>query len=34
MTVPNLFCKRALEGEVLQVLEDRRWRFIHVDGCR
>jgi nucleoside-diphosphate-sugar epimerase len=30
MTVPNLFCKRAAEGEVLRVLEDRPLAFIHV----
>jgi nucleoside-diphosphate-sugar epimerase len=30
MTVPNLFCQRATQGEVLQVLEDRPIAFIHV----
>src|ERR1700687_6019721 len=30
MTVPNLFCQRATQGEVLQVLEDRPIGFIHV----
>jgi len=30
MTVPNLFCQRAVQGEVLQVLEDRPVAFIHV----
>jgi nucleoside-diphosphate-sugar epimerase len=30
MTVPNLFCQRAAQGEVLQVLEDRPLAFIHV----
>jgi nucleoside-diphosphate-sugar epimerase len=30
MTVPNLFCQRATQGEVLQVLEDRPMAFIHV----
>jgi nucleoside-diphosphate-sugar epimerase len=30
MTVPNLFCQRAAQGDVLQVLEDRPLAFIHV----
>jgi nucleoside-diphosphate-sugar epimerase len=30
MTVPNLFCKRAADGDVLHVLEDRPMAFIHV----
>lgn len=30
MTVPNLFCKRAAEGAVLEVLADRPTAFIHV----
>jgi nucleoside-diphosphate-sugar epimerase len=30
MTVPNLFCKRAVAGEALRVLEDRPMAFIHV----
>jgi len=30
MTVPNLFCQRAAQGELLQVLEDRPLAFIHV----
>jgi nucleoside-diphosphate-sugar epimerase len=30
MTVPNLFCQRAAEGDILQVLEDRPMAFIHV----
>ncbi len=30
MTVPNLFCQRATQGEVLHVLEDRPVAFIHV----
>jgi nucleoside-diphosphate-sugar epimerase len=30
MTVPNLFCQRAANGEVLRVLEDRPMAFIHV----
>jgi nucleoside-diphosphate-sugar epimerase len=30
MTVPNLFCQRAVRGEVLDVLEDRPMAFIHV----
>jgi nucleoside-diphosphate-sugar epimerase len=30
MTVPNLFCKRAAEGEALEVLTDRPTAFIHV----
>jgi nucleoside-diphosphate-sugar epimerase len=33
MTVPNLFCRRATLGEVLQVLEDRPMAFIHVDDA-
>lgn len=33
MTVPNLFCKRAIGGEVLQVHEDRPMAFIHVDDA-
>jgi nucleoside-diphosphate-sugar epimerase len=33
MTVPNLFCQRAVSGEVLQVLEDRPLAFIHVDDA-
>lgn len=33
MTVPNLFCQRAIAGEVLQVLEDRPIAFIHVDDA-
>ena len=33
MTVPNLFCQRAIEGEVLQVLEDRPMAFIHVQDA-
>ena len=33
MTVPNLFCKRACAGEVLQVLEDRPMAFIHVEDA-
>ena len=33
MTVPNLFCQRAANGEVLQVLEDRPMAFIHVDDA-
>jgi nucleoside-diphosphate-sugar epimerase len=33
MTVPNLFCKRAAEGEPLLVLEDRPLAFIHVDDA-
>jgi nucleoside-diphosphate-sugar epimerase len=33
MTVPNLFCQRAVSGEVLQVLEDRPMAFIHVDDA-
>jgi nucleoside-diphosphate-sugar epimerase len=33
MTVPNLFCQRAAQGEVLQVLEDRPMAFIHVDDA-
>jgi nucleoside-diphosphate-sugar epimerase len=30
MTVPNLFCQRAAQGEALQVLDDRPIAFIHV----
>src|SRR5712691_12657482 len=30
MTVPNLFCQRAVQREALQVLEDRPVAFIHV----
>jgi nucleoside-diphosphate-sugar epimerase len=30
MTVPNLFCHRAAQGEPLRVLEDRAMAFIHV----
>jgi UDP-glucose 4-epimerase len=30
MTVPNLFCQHAAQGNVLQVLEDRPMAFIHV----
>ena len=33
MTVPNLFCQRAAQGEVLRVLEDRPMAFIHVDDA-
>jgi nucleoside-diphosphate-sugar epimerase len=33
MTVPNLFCKRAAEGEILQVMEDRPMAFIHVQDA-
>ena len=33
MTVPNLFCQRAVSGEVLQVHEDRPMAFIHVDDA-
>jgi len=33
MTVPNLFCSRAAQGEVLQVLEDRPVGFIHVNDA-
>jgi nucleoside-diphosphate-sugar epimerase len=33
MTVPNLFCQRAVKGEVLQVLEDRPLAFVHVDDA-
>jgi nucleoside-diphosphate-sugar epimerase len=33
MTVPNLFCQRAAQGETLQVLEDRPMAFIHVDDA-
>jgi len=30
MTVPNLFCQRAANGDALQILEDRPLAFIHV----
>jgi nucleoside-diphosphate-sugar epimerase len=33
MTVPNLFCQRAAQGEALQVLEDRPIAFIHVQDA-
>jgi nucleoside-diphosphate-sugar epimerase len=33
MTVPNLFCKRAAEGEALDVLADRPTAFIHVEDA-
>ena len=33
MTVPNLFCQRAAQGQPLQVLEDRPIAFIHVDDA-
>jgi nucleoside-diphosphate-sugar epimerase len=33
MTVPNLFCQRAVRGEPLLVLEDRPMAFIHVDDA-
>jgi nucleoside-diphosphate-sugar epimerase len=33
MTVPNLFCKRAVEGQVLQVLEDRPMAFIQIEDA-
>jgi nucleoside-diphosphate-sugar epimerase len=33
MTVPNLFCQRAISGEVLRVIEDRPLAFIHVDDA-
>jgi nucleoside-diphosphate-sugar epimerase len=33
MTVPNLFCQRAANGELLQVLEDRPLAFIHVQDA-
>lgn len=33
MTVPNLFCKRAAEGEPLRVLENRPMAFIHVEDA-
>jgi nucleoside-diphosphate-sugar epimerase len=33
MTVPNLFCRRAANGEALQVLDDRPMAFIHVDDA-
>jgi nucleoside-diphosphate-sugar epimerase len=35
MTVPNLFCQRAINGESLRVLEDRAMAFVHVrDAAR
>src|ERR671933_398700 len=33
MTVPNLFCQRAADGDVLQVLEDRPMAFVHVSDA-
>ena len=33
MTVPNLFCLRAAQGEPLRVLEDRPMAFIHVEDA-
>ena len=33
MTVPNLFCQRAADGEALQILDDRPMAFIHVDDA-
>jgi len=33
MTVPNLFCQRAADGEVLNILEDRPMAFIHADDA-
>ena len=33
MTVPNLFCQRAANGEVLRVLEDQPMAFIHVEDA-
>ncbi len=33
MTVPHLFCQRALRGQALQVLEDRPLAFVHVDDA-
>jgi nucleoside-diphosphate-sugar epimerase len=33
MTVPNLFCQRAADDEVLNILEDRPMAFIHVDDA-
>ncbi len=33
MTVPNLFCQRAAQGEALRVLEDRPMGFIHVEDA-
>lgn len=33
MTVPNLFCQRAVQGDVLNVLEDRPMAFIHVEDA-
>jgi nucleoside-diphosphate-sugar epimerase len=33
MTVPNLFCQRAMNGEPLRVLEDRPLAFIHVQDA-
>jgi nucleoside-diphosphate-sugar epimerase len=33
MTVPNLFCQRAVEGKVLEVIDDRPLAFIHVEDA-
>ncbi len=33
MTVPNLFCQRAAQGDPLRVLEDRPMAFIHVQDA-
>lgn len=33
MTVPNLFCQRAVHDEPLQVIEDRALAFIHVEDA-
>jgi nucleoside-diphosphate-sugar epimerase len=33
MTVPNLFCQRAMTDEPLRVLEDRPMAFIHVEDA-
>lgn len=33
MTVPNLFCRRAVRGEPLQVLQDRPVAFVHVQDA-
>jgi nucleoside-diphosphate-sugar epimerase len=33
MTAPNLFCRRAEQGEVLNVIEDRPMAFIHVEDA-
>lgn len=33
MTVPNLFCQRAAQGQALRVLEDRPMAFIHVEDA-